>query len=241
MSSDHTIPDGKWEFNNEVTKVFDDMLSRSIPQYEVMRASCLSIARRFVVSGTDIVDLGCSRGEAMAPLIKEFGASNRFVGVEISDPMASVCEARFSGYISTGVVSIERTDLRASFPACRASVILCVLTAQFVPIEHRARLIQKIYAHLVPGGALILVEKVLGSSSVSDDLLVSEYLELKAQNGYSQEEIDRKKLSLEGVLVPLTSEGNEIMLKKEGFSQVECFWRWMNFSGWVAIKTKGSA
>jgi len=21
-----------------------------------------------------------------------------------------------------------------------------------------------------------------------------------------------------------------------GFSEVECFWRWINFSGWVAIK-----
>ena len=34
---DKTIPKGKWEFDKDVTKVFDNMLSRSIPQYNVMR------------------------------------------------------------------------------------------------------------------------------------------------------------------------------------------------------------
>jgi tRNA (cmo5U34)-methyltransferase len=43
-------------------------------------------------------------------------------------------------------------------------------------------------------------------------------------------------LALEGVLVPVTAAWNEQLLKGAGFSQVECFWRWMNFAGWVAVK-----
>ena len=34
---DKTMPKDKWEFDAEVTKVFDNMLDRSIPQYRVMR------------------------------------------------------------------------------------------------------------------------------------------------------------------------------------------------------------
>ena len=41
---DHTIPEGKWQFNEGVTKVFDDMLSRSIPEYQVMRQLVFDLA-----------------------------------------------------------------------------------------------------------------------------------------------------------------------------------------------------
>ena len=33
----HTPTGRRWEFDTSVTAVFDDMLRRSIPQYEVMR------------------------------------------------------------------------------------------------------------------------------------------------------------------------------------------------------------
>ena len=69
---DDTMPEEKWKFNTDVTSKFDDMLERSIPQYEVMRHSCYDIGRRYVKIRTDIVDLGCSRGEAIAPFVKEF-------------------------------------------------------------------------------------------------------------------------------------------------------------------------
>ncbi|MGH3921557.1 MAG: hypothetical protein ACRDS1_01640 [Pseudonocardiaceae bacterium] len=42
---------------------------------------------------------------------------------------------------------------------------------------------------------------------------------------YTQEEIDRKRLSLEGVLVPVTAKWNVEMLRAAGFQQVDCFWR----------------
>jgi tRNA (cmo5U34)-methyltransferase len=49
-----------------------------------------------------------------------------------------------------------------------------------------------------PGGAFVLVEKILGASAQIDELMVRLYHGLKAHNGYSHEEIDRKRLYLEG-------------------------------------------
>jgi len=69
----HMPTKARWEFDESVADVFDDMLRRSIPQYEVMRAAVNEVARRLAKPGTDIIDLGCSRGETLAPLIKEFG------------------------------------------------------------------------------------------------------------------------------------------------------------------------
>jgi len=236
ITKDETIPNGKWEFDNEVTSAFDDMLSRSIPQYDVMRKACFDLACRYAQHKAEIVDLGCSRGEAIAQLIDKFGINNHFVGVEISQSMLEASRERFAGMIRAGIVDIRNLDLRTEYPPVAASVTLCVLTLQFTPIEYRLRIMQDIYDHTTPGGALILVEKVIGASAAIDRNLVDIYYKMKAENGYSQDQIERKRLSLEGVLVPMTAHWNEEMLQMVGFRQIDCFWRWMNFAGWIAIK-----
>lgn len=230
------MPDKKWAFNEDVTAAFDDMLERSIPQYEVMRQACFDLGVRFRTEGSDIVDLGCSRGEALQPFVNKFGVHNHFVGVEVSEPMLKAAQERFKGYIATNTISIRNLDLRKEYPPVRASVTLCVLTLQFTPIEYRQRILRNIYAGLISGGALILVEKVLGADAELDEIIVDAYLKLKAQNGYTQDQIERKRMSLEGVLVPVTAAWNEQLLKGAGFAHIDCFWRWMNFAGWVAVK-----
>jgi tRNA (cmo5U34)-methyltransferase len=231
------MPEGQWAFDDEVTEVFDDMLARSIPQYAVMRSAVKEVASHYAQRHTDIVDLGCSRGEAMAGLVERFGAHNRFVGVEVSEPMLAAARERFGGLIDAQVVEIRAMDLREAFPPVSASVILSVLTLQFVPIEYRLRVVQNVYDHLLEGGAFLLVEKVLGGTADLDAMMVERYYALKAENRYSPEQIERKRLALEGVLVPVTAGWNEEMLAKTGFKQVDCFWRWMNFAAWVAVKS----
>lgn len=233
---DVTEPSGKWAFDTSVTDAFDDMLKRSIPQYEVMRQACFDIACQFVQQGTDLVDLGCSRGEALAPLIDRFGEQNRYVGVDVSPPMLEAARERFQGLVERGFVQILNLDLRCGYPQVFASVTQSVLTLQFTPIEYRQQLLRQIYKHTVPGGVFILVEKVLGATAELNNLFVENYYDLKKDNGYSQEQIERKRLSLEGVLVPVTARWNEELLASTGFRIIDCFWRWMNFAAWVAVK-----
>jgi tRNA (cmo5U34)-methyltransferase len=232
----HMPAGDKWTFDGSVADVFDDMLARSIPQYDVMRRAVFDIGRQFVKPKTDVVDLGCSRGEALAPLVEQFGAYNRFTGVEVSPPMLEAARQRFKSYIDSGVVDIRNLDLRREYPPVRASLTMSVLTLQFTPIEYRQRIVRNVYEHTAPGGAFILVEKVIGSTADIDDVLVKLYLAMKGESGYSQEEIERKRLALEGVLVPVTAKWNEQLLDAAGFREVDGFWRWMNFAGWIAVR-----
>ncbi len=225
-----------WEFDAEVTRVFDNMLQRSVPQYEIMRQTCFDLACAFVQPDTDIVDLGCSRGEALAPLVHRFKEQNHFIGIEVSGPMLDASRQRFEREISKGIVDIREMDLRNEYPEVSASVTMAVLVIQFTPIEYRSHILKRIYENTKPGGALIIVEKVLGSSATMDQLMVNQYYRLKTHNGYTGDEIERKRLSLEGKLVPVTAAWNEELFKSAGFSEVECFWRWMNFSGWIAVR-----
>jgi len=235
-SNDTGYAPNRWVFDDEVTRVFDDMLARSIPQYETMRRAVFDVACQFARPHTDIVDLGCSRGEAMAPLVNRYGAQCRFVAVETSPPMLAAVRERYKGYVDAGVVDVRDMDLKEEYPPVHASVTLSVLTLCFVPIECRQRLVRDAFRYTALGGALIIVEKILGATADLDEAMVNLYYEMKRRNGYTEGEIERKRLSLQGVLVPVTARWNEEMLRMAGFREVDCFWRWMNFAGWVAVK-----
>jgi tRNA (cmo5U34)-methyltransferase len=230
------LPQERWSFDDDVTLVFEDMLMRSIPGYETMRGLVTRVGKRFVAAGSVIVDIGCSRGDALAPFVQELGAAASYVGVELSPPMLTACRERFAREIEVGCLSLVELDLREAYPEVMANLTLSVLTLQFVPIEHRPRVLRDVFRGTAPGGALVVVEKILGSSAAANELLAELYYDLKRQRGYGEEEIERKRLSLEGVLVPVTASWNEDLLRRAGFAEVECFWRCLNFAGWVAMK-----
>jgi tRNA (cmo5U34)-methyltransferase len=226
----------RWNFDADVADLFDDMLARSIPQYDTMRTLTRDLTLAYALADSWIVDLGCSRGTTLQSIIKERGPLNKYLGVEVSAPMLTAARERLHSYIEAGYVEVRDMDLREYFPSVGASVTLSVLTLQFVPIEYRQEIVRNVYDNLLPGGAFILVEKILASGARLDALMVKQYLALKARNGYTHEEIERKRMSLEGVLVPITAQWNESLLRNAGFVDIDCFWRWLNFAGWIAIK-----
>jgi tRNA (cmo5U34)-methyltransferase len=230
------MPASRWQFDESVTRVFSDMLGRSIPQYEVMRKAVFDVGMCYAQPDTSIVDLGCSRGDALAPFVGSLGPRNTYLGIEVSPPMLAAARERFRPEIDAGFVTVRNLDLREDYPAAPASVTLCILTLQFIPLEHRQRVLHDVYCSTVHGGAFIMVEKILGATSALNALMVDLYLRRKKEAGYSEEEVQRKKLALEGVLMPVTAQWNAQLLQDAGFREVDCFWRWMNFAGWVAVK-----
>ena len=237
MQDNIVIGDKKWEFDEDVTQCFDNMLSRSIPDYENMRKLVFEIGSRFIKYGFAITDIGCSNGNAIEPFIKKFGDSNRYFLYDVSDPMLTVAREKFREKIDARIVTVENYDIKQGLPKNRINgLILSILTLQFVPIEYRQKIVKSVYDNLPLGGAFILVEKVLGNTAEIDDLLVSEYYKMKESNAYTQEQIQSKRKSLEGVLVPITAKWNESLLRDAGFTQIDCFWRDLNFAGWIAIK-----
>ena len=232
MAQDQVMPAGAWAFDGEVAEVFDDMLERSIPQYETMRSVVFDMGKHFMGGLGVLLDLGCSRGGSLSHFVEAF-PDCYFVGMEVSKPMYDAASQRFA---NNRRVDIRLADIRYEFPDVQPNLTLSVLTLQFVPIEYRARILRNVYESLEPGGAFILVEKLLIESALVDELMVENYYGLKSASGYTEAQIERKRLSLEGVLVPMTEQGNASMLRAAGFRQVDCFWRWMQFAAWIAVK-----
>ena len=233
MRKDNVNPiNKKWEFDLEVASVFDNMLSRSIPNYGIMRELCYMVGRNFIKENGVVSDIGCSNGLASEMFIESY-PQTKFILSDVSEAMLNACREKYKDREN---VSVIYHDLREGVLTKNNDLIISCLTIQFTPIEYRQGILQSCYDNLNYGGALILVEKVLGNSSKIDNILVDEYYNIKKHNGYTDELIRNKRKSLEGVLVPLTASFNEHLLSQAGFTKLDCFWRCLNFCAWVAIK-----
>ena len=62
---DNVQPRGAWQFDSEVTRVFDDMLGRSIPGYDDMRRLTAWLTAWAAPAGGRVLDVGCSRGRGI--------------------------------------------------------------------------------------------------------------------------------------------------------------------------------
>lgn len=229
---DNVHPGEKWEFNGEVAACFANMLERSIPDYRSMRALTYKLGERFIQPETLIVDVGCSTGLAVEPFVAKYGQSNNFLLVDNAPAMVEACQKRFRADVN---VTVRQGNIWAYLPfEQKSSLVLSVLSMQFMPTSYRPRMLKQIYDGLTDGGALIFVEKILSENM--DDLMVDLYYEMKRENGYSEEQIMSKRRSLENVLSPLKADWSVDMMRTAGFRQVDMFWRCLNFCGWIAVK-----
>jgi tRNA (cmo5U34)-methyltransferase len=227
-----------FNFGSETASVFDDMLNRSVPFYAETQRMVADLVTDFAVDGTQLYDLGCSTCTTFVQLDqslpKDLGL--RFVGVDSSKEMLGKAREKLAQAHFAREYELQCADLNQGVQIVDASVVLMILTLQFIRPLYRERLIGSIQRGLLDNGCLILVEKVLGEDSTFNRLFIKHYYEFKKRNGYSEMEIAQKREALENVLIPYRLEENRELLRKEGVRQVDVFFKWYNFCGIVAMK-----
>ena len=229
-------PIADFAFTEKVASVFDDMLDRSVPFYSEMQRMIAEMADDFAVEGTNVYDLGCSTGTTILNLNAAISKKVKFIGVDYSEAMLKRCREKFTEHGFTAEHELVCADLNRGVAVENASMVLMVLTLQFVRPLYRDTLINSIFRGLNENGCLILVEKVLGEDSVFNRLFIDYYYDLKKRNGYSELEIARKREALENVLVPYKLMENREMLLRAGFRYCDVFFKWYNFCGIIAVK-----
>jgi tRNA (cmo5U34)-methyltransferase len=133
-------------------------------------------------------------------------------------------------------VALRCEDLLAT-DLQRASVTTLNFTLQFIPPEHRTALLARIADATLPGGILILSEKIRFESESEQTAQTELHHEFKRANGYSDLEISQKRSALERVLLPETLAEHQQRLRNAGFSRVMVWYQCFNFVSIVAIKS----
>ena len=225
-----------FKFGREVAVVFDDMLERSVPFYREMQRMISEMAADFAVEGSNVYDLGCSTGTTLLNLDAVVPRKVKFIGVDNSPEMLERCRAKLAASGFDREHELVCADLDNGVQIHNASLVLMVLTLQFIRPLHRDQLVEQILRGLNTNGALILVEKVIGEDSLFNRLFIKYYYDMKRKNGYSELEISQKREALENVLVPYKLLENREMLIRAGFRYCDVFFKWYNFCGLIAVK-----
>ncbi|SEA72208.1 tRNA (cmo5U34)-methyltransferase [Thiothrix caldifontis] len=235
----YALPQGQvvdFAFNEAVADVFPDMIRRSVPGYETIIGLLGVIARRYAQPNTQIYDLGCSLGAATLSMASQVRADGvRFVCVDNSVAMTRRCEQILQRHLPMGQFQVECADIQA-ISLEKASVVVLNFTLQFLKPAERLLMLCKIYEGLLPGGVLILSEKLQFADASEQALLTDIHLEFKRANGYSELEISQKRSALENVLIPDTFEQQVERLQAAGFSQTVKWFQGFNFASLLAVK-----
>ncbi|HTM72342.1 MAG TPA: methyltransferase [Pseudolabrys sp.] len=214
---------------------FDAHISASIPGYDRLRWWTAQVSRRFVKQDTRVIDIGCSTG-SMLREIRDINQASRprveYVGIDISEAFRlqwkqferenlgfKVCDAtRFVGFYNS-------------------SLVIASFALQFIAEHRRVALLKRIHDGLVGGGALLIAEKTLATSSALQDVIAFTYYDYKRLR-FSADDILDKERRLRGVMTPWTRGQLFQALSAAGFSRqyIEPFWQEGPFISIVAIR-----
>lgn len=226
-------------FDEQVASVFPDMIRRSVPGYETVIAMLGVFASSLVTEASRVYDLGCSQGAATLALRRHIRVADvTLVAVDNSEPMIERCRSNVAADLSKSQVELRCEDIQTT-PIENASLIALNYTLQFVPLEQRPALVQRLYAGMNPGAGLILSEKIALPCGLQDGQqaqFTAWHHEFKRLNGYSDLEISQKRQAIENVLIPETSATHVQRLQQAGFREVYCWFQCFNFASFVAIK-----
>jgi tRNA (cmo5U34)-methyltransferase len=225
-----------FEFDDTVASVFSDMIRRSVPGYGTLVTLIGLLAEQYVQANTRVYDLGCSLGAATLSVHHRVRSKPcRIIAVDNSDAMVERCKANIppdTGNASIDVVCKDVLDVDIH----NASAVVINLTMQFIDPALRPQLLRNIYNGLLPGGALILSEKICFDNAGEQGFQENMHIAFKKANAYSDLEISQKRGALENVLIPDSTRTHHDRLAKAGFESVYQWFQCFNFAAFLAVK-----
>jgi len=227
---------GDFCFDERVTRVFPDMIRRSVPGYDQLLLMHTLWLPQFLQPASKVYDLGCSDGALTALLAQALqGSQAQLVGLDNAPAMVEQCRINLQ---KTGIEpqpEIHCADI-THFDYQPASVVIMNLVLQFVPLPQRSPLLQRLAQALLPGGALLLTEKLCFEDAPSQARVTQLHEDFKRSQGYSELEIANKRSALEQVLIPETLQQHQQRLQKAGFSQISVWFQCGPFVSLLAIR-----
>ncbi|PIE62491.1 MAG: tRNA (cmo5U34)-methyltransferase, partial [Desulfobacterales bacterium] len=158
-----------------------------------------------------------------------------YIGIDSSDAMLEKGRKKAVNYKKDSQISFVHSDITA-FEMTDIAVFICNYTLQFIRPVIREAFLTRVFSALRPGGALFLSEKTITMDPAMNRKYIDIYHDYKKEMGYSELEIAKKREALENVLIPFSIQENKNLLRNAGFSEINTYFQWFNFTSIVAVK-----
>jgi len=224
----------EFAFDDSVAKVFPDMLKRSVPGYGTLISMIGVMAKKYIRSNSNIYDLGSSLGAATLAVQNNIDQENCTIyAVDNSRDMIDKSREIFEQNSKPAKIITSCSDIR-DIEIKNASMVILNLTLMFIEKKQREDILKKIIGGMMPGGVIILSEKIHFSDSLKQQEFKEIHESFKYLNGYSDLEISQKRTALENFLVSDSPEEHIERLKEAGFNNVHMWFQCLSFASFIA-------
>ncbi|HHD73092.1 MAG TPA: carboxy-S-adenosyl-L-methionine synthase CmoA, partial [Epsilonproteobacteria bacterium] len=186
----------KFEFDEAVASVFDDMLSRSVPFYDEVRRLIISLILAEEAEGKKVLDLGSSTAKFLLELSGKMQTEMQLKGIDNSAAMLDRARQKCQAFGAE--IELELADM-LSYDYRNEDIVVANYTLQFIRPMQRTQLIRKICDGMQEEGRFIFSEKVVFEDKKLDKQMIDIYYAYKKTQGYSEYEIAQKREALENV------------------------------------------
>ena len=197
--------------------------------------------RRTMLLTVLVIAIGCESGdqnEKLAHMAQEHvrsQAKQNKATVELQREVAKGTRELVAADDATVPVQVQLGDIK-EIQIQQASLAVLNFTLQFIPPAQRVALLEQIFHGMLPGGALVLSEKICFEDAHKQKLITDWHHDFKQTQGYSDLEIAQKRNALENIMIPETLESHHARLSSIGFQQVCTWYQCFNFCSIIAIK-----
>ncbi len=181
----------KFDFNT--IQDFDQHILKSIPNYDILVNTILSMSEYFITKDTTIYDLGCSTGK----LLRSIKYPNSKIGYDNAKIMPK----------ENSDIKFIKSDLNRKFEISNACIVYSIFTMQFINRMNRVEYCKTVYNGLNTGGAFILCEKIYQNDGILQEILSFSHYDYKKKH-FSDKEIIMKERDLRYIMKPNTLEQN---------------------------------
>lgn len=215
---------GAWTFKSDtVAKGFDAHVQQQLPWYGFVTDAIVQIGRHYIGHRGLVYDIGASTGN-VGRALEQVLLDRKAELVAIEESAAMVEQ-----YRGPGVVVNQRAQ---DYQFESFDLAVSMLALMFNRPDEVSPLVAELVGKIRPGGALLMVERMLPPNGYLSIVSSRLTLEAKRKAGAEPDEILSKELSLAGVQRPI----DRRLLEYHG--AVEWF-RYGDFAGWV-IESKAT-
>lgn len=192
----HVEVDDTWTFKStSVADGFNHHVREQLPWYDIVTSAIVQIGRHYIPQNGQVYDIGASNGNigrALATVLEDRNAD--LIGIEASPQMVL-------NYQAPGKVICANAEDYEFQPFDLAVAMLALM---FITPSRTSGLIANLRAKIKPGGALVVVERMLPPTGYPAIITSRLTLAAKLETGATPAEILAKELSLAGVQRPLS-------------------------------------
>ena len=215
---------------------YDDVIKKRVPLYNEIQTLMVSLLPFSKKEYLRVLDVGCGTGETSVGLLKEFPLS-RVTGIDGSQDMLDEAAAKVKQ--TTWRIDFICQDMKACiYPLPQGEgqgeggfdAIISAFSLHYLNEDEKKALLSKCRDALKPGGIFIDAEAVISPSAKVYQLYMEKWKDFQRSNGFSEDEIGAHMLKFVRDVKPLTVERQVCLMSEAGFTDVECYFKYLNWA-----------